>query len=76
MLQEPFEVLGYWEDDIFFLFNEKVIVVNKRLPKEDLILRLKVEPEDIKALRDEILVDASSKPLTYEQSQIYNREKI
>ena len=75
MLQEPFDVLGFWEDDIFFRFADKIIVMKKRLPKEDMILKLKVEPEDIKALRDEILVDASNKPLSYDQKEEYLKER-
>jgi len=75
MLQEPFEVLGYYNNLIFFKLNRDVIMLPKRLPKEDMVLYLKVEPEDVKALRDEILVDASTKPLTYEQTKDFYREK-
>lgn len=75
MLQEQFEILGFWESDIYFYFEDKVILINKKLPKEDLVLKLKVEPEDVKALRDEILVEASKKPLTYQQKQELFRGK-
>lgn len=69
MLQEQFDIIGYWENDIFFRLNGKIIVIKKKLPKEDLILKLKVEPEDVVPLRDEILVQASKCPLSFEQKQ-------
>lgn len=75
MLQENFEVLGFWGDEIFFKFDEKIIVIKKKLPKEDLILRLKIQPEDVNALRDEILVDASKSQLTYDQKEELLKEK-
>lgn len=67
MLLESFDVLGFFEDEIFFRLNGKVIMIKKRLPKEDLILLLKIEPEDYKELKDAILYDACKKPLTYAQ---------
>lgn len=75
LLQEPFDILGYFGDEIFFRYKEKTIVLNKRLPKTDLVLYLKVEPEDVKALQDEILVEASRKPLTYDQKTELLKEK-
>jgi hypothetical protein len=74
MLQEQFDILGYWDDEIYFKLNEKIIRIKKKLPKEDLILQLKVEPEDVKALRDEILVQASKLPLTYDQRTELSKE--
>ncbi len=76
MLQEQFEVLGYWDDDIFFKLQEKIIVIKKKLSKEDLVLKLKVDPEDVKALKDEILVQASKKPLTYDQKEELLKERL
>ena len=76
MLQVPFEVLGFFEEEIFFQMDEKVIVIKKRLPKEDLILKLKIEPEDIKPLRDEIFVQASKMPLTYSQRMEYLKQVV
>ncbi len=69
MLQMPFDIIGFWGNEIFFKFDDKIIMLNKRLPKEDLILRLKLEPEDIKEIRDEILVQASKNQLTYDQRE-------
>jgi hypothetical protein len=75
MLEEGFEIIGFWENDIYFFFEEKLVIINKKLPKEDLVLKLKVQPEDVKALRDEVLVQASRKPLTYQQKQELYRGK-
>jgi hypothetical protein len=74
MLQEPFEILGYWENNIFFRLAGKIIVLDKRLPKEDLILYLKVEPEDCKELKNEILYQASSHPLTFDSMKELMKE--
>jgi hypothetical protein len=65
VLQEQFDIIGFWENQIFFKLAEKVIALSTKLPKEDLILQLKIEPEDVKAMRDEILFQASRLPLTY-----------
>lgn len=65
-LQLDFEILGFWEKYIFFKLKNKIIILNKRLPKEDMILKLKVQPEDVKDLRDEILFQASKIELTYD----------
>jgi hypothetical protein len=72
-LCEQFDVLGYWGDEIYFSLNDRVIMIKDKLPKSEMILKLKVEPEDVKSLRDEILVDASKKPLTYEQRNDLNK---
>ncbi len=69
MLQEQFDILGFYGDYIYFAFLGKIIVMHKRLPKEDMILKLKVEPEDVKPLRDEILVECSNKALTYSEKE-------
>lgn len=67
MLAERFDVLGFHEKEILFRLDGKIIIIHKRLPKEDLILLLGVQPEDVKDLRDEILVEASKRPLTYRE---------
>jgi hypothetical protein len=74
MLQEQFDILGYWMNEVYFKLDEKIICIKKKLPREDLILKLKVEPEDVKALRDEILVQASKKPLSYDQRMEFFKE--
>lgn len=67
MLLADFDVLGYWKDEIYFRHDGKTIMIKKTLPKEDLILKLKVEPEECKELKDAILYDACQKPLTHSQ---------
>lgn len=76
MLQEQFEIIGFFDDIIYFKIEEKVIFISNKLPKADLILRLKIEPEDIKAIRDEILVQASKKQLTYDEKEKLNKGKL
>lgn len=66
MLQENFTVLGFYDGNIYFKIEDRIVAIKKNLPKEDLILKLKVEPEDAKELKDEILVQASKSPLTEE----------
>ena len=74
MLQEPFEILGFYEELIFFRLEDQIIALKNKLTKEDMILRLKAEPEDVKSLRDEILVQASKMPLTHNQKTKLMRE--
>jgi len=69
MLQEQFDILGFWDDEIYFRLNDDIIMLKKRLPREDMILKLKVEPEDCKELKDAILFDAAKKPLSHDQRQ-------
>lgn len=69
MLQEQFEILGFYAEDIYFELEGKLIIISNKLPKQHMILRLKVEPEDVKPLRDEILVQASKKHLTYTEKE-------
>jgi hypothetical protein len=76
MLQEQFEIIGFFGDIIYFKIEEKLVTISNKLPKADLILRLKIEPEDIKSIRDEILVQASKKPLTYEDKEKLIKGKV
>lgn len=76
MLNQDFDVIGFWENLIFFKTPDSIITLNKRLPKEDLILKLKIEPEDVKSFRDEILVQASKKQLNYEEKENLLKGKL
>lgn len=68
-------ILGWWEKEIFFRLNEDIVILNRILRKEDLILHLKIDPSDVKHARDAILIDASFKPLTQEQKNELVKEK-
>lgn len=66
-MTKEYQVLGFCEKNILFEVEGKTLSFERRLPREDLILYLGIDPEDIKVARDAILVDASTKPLTNSQ---------
>ena len=57
-MEKNIEILGFQAEEIFFRVDGKIIILKDKLTKQDLILRLGVEPEDVKAFRDEILYQA------------------
>lgn len=72
-----FDVLGFYEDYIYFRRKDlnDVIRIKKNLPKEDLILHLKIKPEECKAVKDAILIEASKKPLhRSDKNELYEKE--
>lgn len=59
------EVIGWYNRDIFLRYKGKKVSMKNTLPRTELILRLGVHPQEVKATRDQIQVVASSKPMSY-----------
>lgn len=71
--QNKFDILGFWGAYIYFSkeenSNKSIFKISTRLPKEELVLRLKIDPEDVKAMKDEILVQAGKRRLTFTEKE-------
>lgn len=73
-LQEPdLEIYGYFDREILFRFRGKKYSLRKHLPKVDLMLKFGIKPDEVKSMRDAILIEAHSKPLTYSDVEYFWR---